>query len=97
VGVTVLGDNTVAKLGRNDAIHLFDATGVLKDRLVYGDEDFPGTPRTQNVSAWICSGGVGMDDPMLWTVSDLGDSQGSWFSAGGDVGSPGIWTALGCQ
>jgi hypothetical protein len=97
VGVTVLGDNTVAKLGRNDAIHLFDATGVLKDRLIYGDEDFPGAPRTQNVSAWICSGGVGMDDPTLWTVSELGDSQGSWFSAGGDVGSPGIWTALDCQ
>lgn len=97
VGVTVLGDNTVAKLGRNDAIHLFDSSRTLVDRLVYGDEDFPGTPRAQNASAWICSEGVGADDPTLWILSLQSDLQGSWFSAGGDVGSPGLFAASTCQ
>ena len=36
-GVTVLGGNIVAKLGRNDAVYVFDAAGALVDRLAFGD------------------------------------------------------------
>lgn len=95
-GVTVLGGNTVAKLGRNDAVHVFDATGAVVDRLAYGDEDYPGSPRAQDASAWACTDAVGKDDPLLWTQSSVGDAQGSWISAGGDEGSPGSWNPADC-
>jgi len=95
-GVTVLGDNSVAKMGRNDAVHVFDQNGVVVDRLAYGDEEFPGSPRAKNSSAWICQEAVGLDDPMLWTLSGLGDAQGAWTSTGGDVASPGSWNPTGC-
>ncbi|WP_164473232.1 lamin tail domain-containing protein, partial [Clostridium sp. E02] len=39
-------------LGRADEINLFDASGNLVDRLTYSDQTFPGTPRTQGISAW---------------------------------------------
>lgn len=96
-GVTVLGDNEVAKLGRNDAVHVFDHNGLVVDRLVFGDEDFPGSPRAKEASAWVCADAVGMDDPMLLSLSQEGDSQGSWASVGGDVGSPGAWSPSSCS
>ena len=95
-GVTVLGGNQVAKIGRNDTLHIFDQSGAVVDRLAYGDEDFPGSPRAKDSSAWICSDSVGLDDPQLWTLSIAGDPQGSWASIGGDVASPGIWNPSGC-
>lgn len=95
-GVTVLGGNQVAKIGRNDVLHLFDQSGAVVDRLAYGDEDFPGSPRAQDSSAWVCFDSVGLDDPLLWTLSMGSDAQGSWVSTGGDVGSPGSWDPLGC-
>lgn len=52
---------------------------------------------TFHASAWICSEGVGADDPMLWVLSLQGDPQGSWISAGGDVASPGVYAAFGCR
>jgi hypothetical protein len=95
-GVTVLGGNIVAKLGRNDAVYVFDAAGALVDRLAFGDEDFPGSPRARDASAWACTDGLGMDDALLWTLSSVGDPQGSWVSVGGDEGSPGTWNPADC-
>jgi len=95
-GVTVLGGNTVAKLGRNDAVYVFDATDAVVDRLAYGDEDYPGSPRAQDSSAWACTEALGLDDPLLWTLSTVGDAQGSWVSAGGDEASPGSWNPADC-
>lgn len=94
--VVVLGDNTVAKLGRDDAIHVFDDTGQVQDRLAYGDQDFPGTQRAQGASAWGCDGALGADDPYRWQLSVSADDQGSWVSASGDVGSPGSFALAGC-
>lgn len=58
MGVTVIG-NLTTNLSRNDEINLFDAGGALVDRLTYGDQSFPGTIRTQNISGWPCEDAVG--------------------------------------
>ncbi|MEX0876771.1 MAG: lamin tail domain-containing protein [Phycisphaerales bacterium] len=79
-------------LGRNDEINLYNAMGGLVDRLTYGDGDFPGTFRTQEVSANPGSfGDLGANDIFAWQASEEGDSYGSYFSAGGDLGNPGAY------
>jgi hypothetical protein len=85
----VLGGNLVQNLGRGDEINLYDAQGGLADRLTYGDEAFPGSIRTQNISGWVSAAGLGSNDPMAWTLSAAGDAEGSVASVGGDIGSPG--------
>ncbi|HRQ72082.1 MAG TPA: lamin tail domain-containing protein [Phycisphaerales bacterium] len=91
VGVTVLGPYT-NNLGRNDEINLFDSGGNLADRLTYGDQTFPGTIRTQNISGNPNSNAaLGANDVYQWSLSFPGDVQGSWFSAGGDLGNPGSY------
>ncbi len=76
-------------LGRNDEINIYDAAGVLVDRLTYGDQTFPGTIRTQNFSGWPCNFVVGANDIENWLLSSPADAQNSFASTGGDVGSPG--------
>jgi len=83
-----LGVDTGSNIGRSDEINLYNNTGTLVDRLTYSDEDFPGTPRTSLISAWVTSGGLGLNDPNQWALSVLGDDQSSWSSASGDTGSP---------
>ncbi len=85
----VLGDNDVAKLGRNDTAHVFDAQGRLRDVLRYGDQDFPGTPRSQGASLQSCNEAHGQDQVYAWTLSTASDAFGSVTSTGGDVGTPG--------
>ncbi|MCW5775891.1 MAG: lamin tail domain-containing protein [Phycisphaeraceae bacterium] len=90
-GVTVLGPYT-NNLGRNDEINLFDSGGNLVDRLTYGDQTFPGTIRTQNISGNPNSNAaLGANDVYQWSLSFPGDVQGSWFSAAGDLGNPGSY------
>lgn len=86
--VKIIGGFT-HNLGRNDEINLYDKNGSLIDRLNFGDQEFPDSIRTQNASGWVSADGVGQDDPYAWTLSSLGDAQGSWMSSGGDIGSPG--------
>ena len=95
-GVTVLGGNLLANLGRNDSILVFDANGTVQDKLTYGDEDIPGTVRAKGESAWGCEETLGKNDAYPWALSDVGDPQGSWASSGGDVGSPGSYLQVGC-
>lgn len=64
-------------LGRNDAIHLFDAQGLLVDRLAFGDQNFPGSVRADVSSAWVSAAGLGADDPFAWTLSSPGDAEAS--------------------
>lgn len=85
----VLGDNDTAKLSRTDTIHVFNPAGLVVDRLQFGDEVFEYTVRTHNVTAFVCPGAVGQNDPYGWRQSVVGDAQGSWSSNAGDVGSPG--------
>jgi len=92
----VIGLNTAANLGRNDAITLFDAEGNLVDRLTYGDQSFPGTIRTQNVAGHTCRQRLGQDDIAAWQLATVGDAQDSWTSTGSDIGSPGMWASVSC-
>ena len=84
----VVGSNN---LGRNDQIHVFNATNVLQDRLDYGDETFPGTIRTQNRSGQATCEFIGTNTVSGWVLSALGDAFGSFASAGNDLGTPGTF------
>ena len=88
-GITIIGEST-AGLGRNDQINLYDAGSVLMDQLSYGDEDNPGTVRTQYASCNIREADYGYTSVQLnWTLAMVGDSFGSKMSVGGDIASPG--------
>ncbi len=86
--VKIIGNNST-NLGRNDEINLFDAEGVLVDQLTFGDQNFPGTPRTHEHSAWVREAGLGTNDISEWTLSSSGDAEVSFASVDGQYGSPG--------
>lgn len=89
-GVAIIGGNS-ANLGRNDQINLFDASSALVDVLSYGDQNYPGTPRTQLKSCNIPATDYGFTVPQTtWTLAVVGDAFGSWASTRGEVGSPGV-------
>ncbi len=97
--VKVVGDLGVLvgnNLGRNDEINIFDASGVLVDRLTYGDEDFPGTIRTDEFSGRPCQAFVGANDITQWVLTAIGDAVGSYVSGSGDVGNPGTYVPDPC-
>lgn len=87
-GVNVIGNNT-QNLGRNDEINLYDASNTLVDRLTYGDQNFPGTIRTLNVSGWTGPANLGANNIAAWQLSTIGDAQGSVSSVHGDIANPG--------
>ncbi|MBF2058164.1 MAG: ExeM/NucH family extracellular endonuclease [Cyanobacterium sp. T60_A2020_053] len=89
--VKIIGGLT-ANLGRNDEINLFDQDNNLVDRLTYGDGDFSGTIRAQNISGWAPV--TALDDQTIdsdWVLSTVNNVQNARTSTGGDVGSPGIF------
>ncbi|MET0974119.1 MAG: lamin tail domain-containing protein [Leifsonia sp.] len=92
--VKILSGN-VTNLGRADEINLFngpDAVANLADRLTYNDQG-TGTikgPRTQGVAGIPkTDAAIGANDASQWQLSTVGDSEGSWASTAGDIGSPG--------
>ncbi len=89
-GIKIFGPNTNSNLGRNDQINLYDSAGVLVDQLGYGDEDYPGTPRTRYSSCNIPATDYDYTVAQTtWVLAEVGDAYGSWSSSGGDVASPG--------
>jgi predicted extracellular nuclease len=87
--IKVLG-GVANNLGRNDEINVYDNLGALADRLTFGDQNFPGTIRTQNISGNpLSAAALGANNVTLWGLSSVGDAFGSYASAGGDVGNPG--------
>ncbi len=95
-GVKVIGELGVIgashNLGRNDAMNLFDDSGALADTLVYGDETFPGSIRTNGISGNPATpAALGANDPYQWVLSSFGDGYGSYFSLGGEEGNPGVY------
>ncbi len=80
-------------IGRSDEINLYDASNALVDRFAYGDQDFPGTIRTQGLSgnpvslAALAPATVSTD----WVYAQVGDSFGSYASNKLDVGNPGYF------
>ncbi len=93
--VKVIGEYS-NNLGRNDEINLYDASDALVDQLTYGDEDFPGSIRTQGASGWVCTEALGTNDPFSWFLSSVGDVQNSYASTAGDVGNPGTHVFFTC-
>src|SRR5437868_2339779 len=87
-GVKVIGGST-QNLGRADEINLYDAGGAQVDRLSYDDQNISGTFQTNNISAWVTAAGLGANDVKLWGKSVNPDSENSFTSANGEVGSPG--------
>lgn len=89
--VKVIGDNT-NNLGRSDEINLYDASNALVDRLTFDDQG-TGTvkgPYTHGISGEPGSlGAIVMNNASQWMLSMFGDGEGSYASAGGDIGSPG--------
>jgi predicted extracellular nuclease len=87
--VKVIGSNTT-NLGRADQINIFNGP-TLVDTLTYGDQTFPGTIRTQNVSGNpITLAALGTNNVAQWQLSFVGDAYGSHLSTLGDLGNPGI-------
>src|SRR6218665_234434 len=88
-GVKIVGNNT-NNLGREDEINLYNASNTLVDRLTYGDQTFaPGTIRTTSVSGWTNAAGLGTNTISNWTLSAVGDAEGSYLSSLNETGSPG--------
>ncbi len=79
--------------GRNDQIHVYNGSDVLIDRLFFGDQTYPGTIRTQNRSGQTACANVGQNNVTQWALSAVGDIFGSIAAIGGDVGSPGAYSA----
>ena len=89
-GVAIIGGNT-ANLGRNDEINIYDDGNALVDRLTYGDQNFPGTIRTQNRSGNIPASDYGFTTVQTsWVLATAGDAFGSYASTRGEIGSPGV-------
>ncbi|UCV09812.1 lamin tail domain-containing protein [Dechloromonas denitrificans] len=88
--VKVIGGNS-NNLGRSDEINLYNAGGLLVDRLTYSDQTFAGTVRAQNASgnpvtlAELASSTVTTG----WVLAEAGDRYGSRASTLGDLGNPG--------
>ncbi len=96
--VRIVGELGVAagnNLGRNDEINIFNAAGELVDRLTYGDQAIPGSIRTQNRSGSTTPENLGANAVLLWTLAAAKDELGSYLSAGGDRGNPGVYYELG--
>lgn len=93
--VGLLGAENGNNLGRNDAINLWNQSGELIDQLVYGDQDFPGSIRTQEISGWTLAESLGTNDPYAWILSANGDVQNSVISSAGDIGNPGGFVVVG--
>lgn len=89
--VKVLGSYT-NDLGRNDEINLYDANDALIDQLTFGDEDFPGTIRTDNVSGWTAAVNLGDNTIETWVLSSANDAQDSFHSLNSDIGNPGMFS-----
>lgn len=92
-----LGVVTGNNLARNDEINLYNASGLLSDRLTFGDQTFPGSVRTQNRSGQAGRDHIGQNDVGSWVLSSVGDVFGSWAAASGELGTPGRYDAPGCD
>lgn len=91
--VKIIGNNA-ANLGRNDTINLYDPTSALVDKLAYGDQNIPGSIRTQNISGitfpeFWGNGLVNPEAVLNWQLSNVSDGY-SRTSVNGDVGNPGV-------
>lgn len=92
-----LGATSGNNLARNDEINLYDGDDNLVDRLTYGDQTYPGTPRTQNASGQTCRESIGQNEVGDWELSAIGDEYGTFTTATGERGTPGVYTQPSCN
>jgi hypothetical protein len=92
-----LGVTTGNNYGRNDQINLYNAGGELVDRLTYGDQNIPGTIRTDNRSGQAPCSAIGQNTVAAWQLSTVGDAYGSVAATTGEVGRPGFFASGSCQ
>ncbi|MCW2759693.1 MAG: hypothetical protein JWO46_3439, partial [Nocardioidaceae bacterium] len=72
-----------------NSVHVYDGTGTEVDSVSYAT----GFETAKGQSAWVDAAHVGAKaDTTGWTISAAADTEGSWASAGGSVGSPGAST-----
>lgn len=90
--VKVIGSNS-ANLGRNDEINIFNGLSLV-DRLTFGDQNIPGSIRTQTSSGITTPANWGTNNVAAWFFSTVGDSYGSYASIHGQIGNPGISPAV---
>ncbi len=88
--VKVIGMLDANLSGGGDEINLYDNSGALVDRLAYPAD------AADEISAWPCSGALGLNDFSQWVSSAVGDPQGSTTSTAGDVGNPGSYSDQAC-
>jgi len=87
--VKVIGGNAT-NLGRADEINIFSGS-TLVDRLTFGDQVFPGSIRTVDISGNPNTLAViGTNTVTQWSFSTIGDQWGSYASVAGAIGNPGI-------
>jgi autotransporter-associated beta strand protein len=86
--IVVAGPYATNNLGRSGEVNIFDASGTLVQKLVYGDNMIGGV-RTQNVSAYPSRANLNNANAAAWTASAAGDAQYSYSSATGNIGNPG--------
>lgn len=88
--VKIIGGNS-KNLGRQDEINLYDAAGLLVDRLTYGDQT-RGTVRTDTASGNPLSlAGLAETTPTSWVWASVGDAYGSHLASNGAIGNPGYF------
>jgi predicted extracellular nuclease len=86
--VKIIGSNSNSNLGRADEIHLYNATGIEVDSLIFDDQTGKG-PRTENKSCTIPQADFALTTASSsWALSAVG-VNGSWKSSGNDIGNPG--------
>jgi hypothetical protein len=81
--------------GRSDEINIYTGAGMLVDRLTYNDQAATGLVRTQRVSGITLQSNWGANNFSGWFASTVGDIYGTYTSAQGDVGNPGVIPAPG--
>jgi len=85
-GIKIVGGNN-NNLSGSDEINLYNASGVLVDRITYSTTT---GPQATGISAWVSALGLGANLHSEWTLSVVADAEASFTSAsGGFIGSPG--------
>ena len=85
-GVKVLSNGKTHTLNSGpNSIHVYDSTGTEVDSVSYAS----GFLSAKGLSAWVDAAHAGAGAGTTgWTVSTVGDPEGSWTSVTGSVGSP---------
>ena len=85
-GVKVLSNGKTHTLNSGpNSIHVYDNTGTEVDSVSYAS----GFLSAKGKAAWVDAAHVGAQAGTTgWTISTIGDPEGSWTSVGGSIGSP---------